>query len=180
MVMKKVFMSFLLILALSVSAESKIVQNKYNQTSPNFLDTNTSNLYTISDAIDYTLNLLECDITKAEKKFRKDIPVWKVNAITKERGTIVVEISSTDKTLISIDAGEGPFDYEIKPDKDLIPFSEAKKKAEDHSGQKTLKWKYLKNKNNWEYNFWVFIKSGKAQIRIDAATGDIVTTKKKK
>ena len=180
MLTKKVIMTALLIVILSFKAEGKFVQNKYSQTTHNFLDTNTSNLFTISDAIDYTLKLLECDITKAEKKFRKDIPVWKVNAITKERGTIVIEISASDKALLSIEAAEGPFDYEIKPDKDLISFAEARKKAEVHSGQKTLKWKYLKNKNNWEYNFWVFIKSGKAQVRIDAASGDIVTVKKKK
>jgi hypothetical protein len=180
MLTKKVIMTALLIVILSFKAEGKFVQNKYSQTTHNFLDTNTSNLFTISDAIDYTSKLLECDIIKAEKKFRKDIPVWKVYVITKERGTAVFEISATDKNLISIDAGEGPFEYEIKPDKEFISFTEAKKKAEDHSGQKTLKWKYLKNKNNWEYNFWVFIKSGKAQIRVDAASGDIVTAKKKK
>lgn len=180
MLNEKVIMPVLFILILSFKTEGNIVHNKYSQTAHNFLDTNTSNLFTISDAIDYTSKLLECDIIKAEKKFRKDIPVWKVNAITKDRGTIVIEISSSDNTLLSIDASEGPFDYEIKPDKDLISFAEARKKAELHSGQKTLKWKYLKNKNNWEYNFWVFIKSGKAQIRVDASSGDIVSAKKKK
>lgn len=180
MVTVKVIMSVVFILLLNFKAEGKFDLNKYSKTSHNFLDTNTSNQISIKDAVDYTTELLKCDITKAEKKFRKDIPVWKVNVITEGRGSAVIEISAMEKSLVSIDAGEGPFEYDLIPDKNFISFAEAKKKAEEYSGQKTLKWKYLKNKNSWEYNFWMFIKSGKAHVRIDAASGDIVTVKKKK
>lgn len=180
MVTVKVIMPVVLILLFCFNAESKFFHNKYSKTSHNFLDTNTSNQITIKDAVDYTSELLKCDIIKAEKKFRKDIPVWKMNVITEGRGSAVIEISAEEKALISIDAGEGPFEYDIIPGKNFISFSEAKSKAEEYSGQKTLKWKYAKNKNSWEYNFWMFIKSGKAQVRIDAASGDIVTVKKKR
>lgn len=180
MVTVKVIMPVVLILLFCFNAESKFFHNKYSKTSHNFLDTNTSNQITIKDAVDYTTELLKCDIIKAEKKFRKDIPVWKMNVITEGRGSAVIEISAMEKTLLSIDSDEGPFDYDLIPARDFISFAQAKKKAEEYSGQKTLKWKFLKSKNNWEYNFWVFIKSGKAQIRIDAASGDIVTVKKKK
>ncbi|HMS34528.1 MAG TPA: PepSY domain-containing protein [Ignavibacteria bacterium] len=179
MVTVKVILPVVLILLFCFKAEGKFDLNKYSKTSYNFLDTNTSNLLTIKDAVDYTSELLKCDIIKAEKKFRKDIPVWKVNVITEGRGSAVIEISAEEKALVSIDAGEGPFEYDITPDKNFISFSEAKRKAEEYSGQKTLKWKYVKNKNSWEYNFWMFIKSGKAQVRIDAASGEIVTVRKK-
>jgi uncharacterized membrane protein YkoI len=180
MVTEKVIMSVVLILLFCFKAEGKFSHNKYSKTSHNFLDTNTSNQITIKEAVDYTSELLKCDIIKAEKKFRKDIPVWKVNVITEGRGSAVIEISAMEKALLSIDAGEGPFEYDLIPEKNFISFSEAKRKAEEYSGQKTLKWKFLRNKTSWEYNFWMFIKSGKAQVRIDAVSGDIVTLKKKR
>lgn len=180
MIVLKVSMPFVLILLICVKTEGNFFHNKYSKTSHNFLDTNTSNQITIRDAVDYTAELLKCDIIKAEKKFIKDIPVWKLIVITEGRGSAVIEISAAEKTIVSIDAAEGPFEYDISPERSFISFKEAKKKAEEYSGQKTLKWKYLKSKNNWEYNFWVFIKSGKAQVRVDAASGDIIMVKKKK
>lgn len=177
---KKIYLTLIFLLICNTRSESSVIQNKYIQTSGNFLDTNASIGVTIRDAVDYTAELLECVITKAELRFMKDIPLWKINGITSDRGTVELEISALDRSLLKIDAEEGPFEYEIKPHKDLVSFTEAKRKAEDFSGQKTLKWNLSRIKKRWEYHFWVFIKSGKAQVKIDAATGDIIKTGKKK
>lgn len=154
--------------------------NQYNQRSNNFLDTNTVKLIDIKDAVDFAMQLTEGNITKAERKFKKEIPLWKIDLITIQNGVIEIEISAVDKSLIRLDADEGPFDYEIDSDKSFISYSAAKKIAEDLSGLKILKWNFFKNKNNWEYNFWLFTKSGKAQVRVNAETGEIITNKKKR
>ncbi len=155
-------------------------QSKYTQTHYKFLDTNIVKLTDIKEAIAYSSSLCEGFITKAEQKFRKDIPVWKIDIITKDRGYLKVELSAFDNSLLRIESEEGPFNYEIKPGGNFIPFSEAQKSAEMHTGMKTLKWNLTKGKNVWEYSFWLFIKSGKAQIRVNAETGEIIVSRKKK
>ena len=176
----KIILPVFILLLLSFTAEGNFKRFEYNQTPDYFPDTNSIKFISIEEAVDYTAQLLEGDITKAERKFKKDIPIWKVELITKDRGSFKVEISAIDKSLIRIDADEGPYDYDINPDLNSIPFLAAKKTAEEWTGLKTLKWNFYKNKNNWEYNFWLFIKSGKAQVRVNAETGEIVMVKKKK
>lgn len=180
MATEKVFLPVLILLTLNLTVEGNSERFKYNQSPQYFLDTNSLNLVPVKEAVDFVLDLLECDITKAERKFKKEIPIWKIDLITKERGTLEVELSSIDKSLLRINAAEGPFDYELKPEPNFISFSEAKKTAEEFTGQKILKWNYFKNKNIWEYNFWLFTKSGKAQVRIDAESGELIVSKKKK
>lgn len=169
----------IIVLFFGFTVKGNFKQNKYTQTSDNFPDTNIVKLISITDAAEYVMRFCDGEVTKAEIKFKKDIPIWKVDLLTKDRGSVKFEMSAFDKSLIRIDASEGPFNYEIKPDNGMIPFSEAQRTAEDHTGLKTLKWNLFKNKKNWEYNFWLFIKSGKAQVRINAETGEIVTSKKK-
>jgi uncharacterized membrane protein YkoI len=180
MATEKVFLPIIVLIFFGFTVKGDYGRNKYTQTSYNFPDTNIVKLTGIKEAIDNVMQLTEGDVTKAERKFSKDIPVWKVDVITNDRGIIKVELSALDNSLVRIDSDEGPFDYEIKPQKDLISFGEAKKTAEGYTGQKTLKWNFYKNRDQHEYNFWLFIKSGKAQVRVNAETGEIVTTKKKK
>lgn len=156
------------------------LQNKYNKTSYNFPYINHIKNTDIKSAIDEVIRLTGGNVTKAEMKFKKDIPVWIIEATGKDNNTFKVELSCNDNTLLRIDADEGPFNYDIDPGKNFITFSESKKIAEEHTGQNTLKWRFFKNRNNWEYNFWLFLKSGKAQIRINAETGEIISSKKKK
>lgn len=180
MATEKVFLPVLILLLLNYTAEGISEQIKYNQSTQYFLDTNSTNPVSIKDAIDVVLDLLEGDITKAERKFKIDIPVWKIDLIEKDGGTFEVELSSIDKSLLRINADEGPFEYELKPAANFIPLSEAKKTAEELSGKKILKWNFFKNKNVWEYNFWIFVKSGKAQVRVNAESGELIASKKKK
>lgn len=180
MAIQKVILMITGILYFCLTIKGISKQNKYTQTSHYFLDTNIIKLISITDAAEYVMRFCDGEVTKAEIKFKKDIPIWKVDLLTKDRGSVKFEISAFDKSLIRIDAPEGPFSYEIIPDNGMISFSVAQKKAEDHTGLKTLKWNLFKNKKNWEYNFWLFIKSGKAQVRVNAETGEIITTKKKK
>lgn len=155
-------------------------QNKYNKTTYNFPYTNPIKYTDIISAIEFVKQLTEGNVIKAEMKFKKDLPVWIIYATGNSNNTFIVELSCEDNTLLRIDADEGPFEYELNPGKNFISFSESKKIAEEYTGIKTLKWRFLKNKNRWEYNFWLFLKSGRAQVRINAETGEIISTKKKK
>ncbi len=175
----KIFLSVLLLLNFCLQAEGITGQSKSLLTLSYSLDTNASKEVSIVDAINFALGLFEGSVTKAEKKFKKDIPIWEIDLITVERGSVEIEISSSDKNLIKVISDEGPFEYEIKPEENFIPFSSARKTAEEKAGQKILKWSYYKNRSRWEYNFWLFTKSGRAQVRVDAETGEVITTKKK-
>jgi len=174
----KIFLPvFLLFICFNI--QSKEIQNKYNQSSAKFLDTNAGSSISITDAVDYANMLMEGEIVKAERKFRRDVLFWKLDLVTSQKGVIKFEISLTDRTLIRLDSDEGPFEYEIKPGDEYASFSTAKNAAEVFTGQKILKWNYFKNKNSWEYNFWLFTKSGKAQVRVDAVSGEVIKNKKK-
>ncbi|MBV6478149.1 MAG: hypothetical protein HGGPFJEG_00897 [Ignavibacteria bacterium] len=125
-------------------------------------------------------SLMQCEILKVEKKFAKEIPVWKIIAATNDGGTIAIEYTFTEIELIQITAEGGLFDYDILPMKESVTFKTAKNIAENHSGLKTMKWSFKKVKQNWEYNFWVYTKSGKAQLRVDAVSGELILKKSKK
>lgn len=178
-----VFLPVLFLLSINNVLDCKESRVKYNQTSLNYLDTNQNSgvsLISINEAVDFVTMLMEGEVIKAERKFKKDIPYWKVDLITLQKGIVRFEISLTSKEIIRIDSEEGPFEYEMNPAEGSISFIEAKKVAEELSGQKVLKWNYFKNKNAWEYNFWLFTKSGKAEVRVDASTGEIIRSKRKK
>lgn len=165
------------VLFLPQLALNKSIQ--YNQTSNNFLDTNSIKLISISDAAESLLQLIPGFITKAELIYKNEHPLWRINLTTIQNGIIKFELSAIDKKLIRIDSEEGPFDYEIIPGNFPVKYSTAKKIAEDKTGLKILKWNFSLNKNKWEYNFWMFSKSGKAQLKVSADTGEIITNKKK-
>lgn len=181
MATEKIFFPVLVMLFLFLFVKGN-GQSKYNQTTTNFLDTNTNiksvSQVSIKDAVDYVHSLIDGEIISAEKKFKKNLLVWEIKLITYHRGIILFEVSAIDKTLIKLSAEEGPFDYEINNSYGIVAYSIAKKTAEDQSGQKTLKWNFFRNKDKWEYNFWLFTKSGKAQLRIDAESGEIIKKKK--
>lgn len=176
MATEKIFFSILFSVFLFLSNESRSERNKYNQTSYNFLDTNVN----IKEVIDFTLLLLPGEVTKIEKKFKKDIPIWKINMITSTGGSIEIELSYKEMRLLNLEADEGPFDYEMIADPKMVSFSAAKKTAEEYAAQNILKWSLRFNRDKMEYNFWLFIKTGKAQVKIDAESGEIITKKKKK
>lgn len=185
MYIQKLFLSVILILILILNLTGfnfkvNFPKGKYNKTSDNFPYINLIKNTDIKSAIDFVIQLTGGNVTKAEMKFKKDIPVWIVEANGKDNNTFKIELACEDNSLLRIDADEGPFDYDLNPGKGFISFSDSRKIAEDHTGIKTLKWKFFKNRNTWEYDFWLFVKSGKAQIRINAETGEIINSKKNK
>lgn len=177
------FIILLMLFPRHSSQNSSEVSFKYNQSSGYFLDTNFNetprNSSGIREAVEYVLSLINGEIISAEKKFKNEIAYWKIDLITEERGGLSFEISGSANSVIKIISSEGPFDYEILPSKEHVKYSEACKTAEASVGMKILKWNYLKVKDKWEYHFWVFTKSGKAEVRVDAETGEVIKKKKK-
>lgn len=171
-----IYMIVLFVLNNCNSKGNDYCQSKYSETANNFLDTNVK----IGNVIEFVSTIIEGDIIKAEKKFKKNIQMWKVNVHMPSGGFVEMEISASEKKILQIEADEGPFEYEIAPGEGIVSFNSAKKNAEDHSGQKILKWVLKQNKEKYEYNFWVFTKSGKAQVKIDADSGDLILNNKKK
>lgn len=150
---------------------------KYSETANNFLDTNAK-IADIADIIESAGKIIDGDIVKAERKFKKNILIWKINVLMSSGGFVNMELSAADKKILQIEAEEGPFEYELTPADGIITFNSAKKKSEEHSGQKILKWNLKQNKDKFEYSFWMFTKSGKAQVKIDAESGDLILNSK--
>ena len=134
----------------------------------------------IKDVLDFSFSIYNGEIFKIEKKFKKEIPVWNIEMVTKNGGSLELEISGGEEKLLEIIADEGPFDYEINPGNEIIPLSAATKTAEEFTSQKVMKWKLTQIKEKYEYDFWLFTKSGKAQVRIDALSGEIITKRNSK
>lgn len=173
---------FLIIISINVFTFTPSVQNKYSDCPDNFLDTNENtvvkNPVTINEAISYAEGFLEGEVIYAEKKFVRDKAIWKILQATKQKGIIKYEVAGDELCLLRIESDEGPFEYELILNKKHVSFSSAKNKAESLTGQKILKWFYTKNKESWEYGFWLFTKSGKAQVKIDAESGEVISKKK--
>lgn len=151
-------------------------QFKYSETANNFLDTNVK----IGNVVEFVGKIIDGEIIKAEKKFKKNTQIWKINVHIPSGGFVNMEISAADKKILQIDAEEGPFEYEIVPDEGIVSFNSAKRNAEEYSGQKILKWNLKQNRDKFEYSFWMFTKSGKAQVKIDAGSGDLILSNKKR
>jgi len=141
---------------------------------------NSDSNFNAKKAIDFANDIFKGEVIKLEKKYKKDISIWKINMQNDNGSPLEIETSYIDGKLQSLKGDEGPFDYEAEPGMEMNTFTSARKAAEEHSGKKILKWNLLRNKDKWEYNFWVFVKSGKPQIKVDAESGEIIRTKKKR
>lgn len=134
----------------------------------------------IIEIIEKTFTLFPCEIIKVEKKFKKDVQIWKLNVVTLQGGTMKLEYSVIENSLIQIEADEGPYDYDLTAIPETVSFMNAKKIAEEYANQKVLKWNLKKSKDIWEYNFWMFTKSGKAQVRVNGISGELILKKGKR
>jgi hypothetical protein len=129
--------------------------------------------------IEHARSILNGEIVKIEKKFKSGNPLWEVTMLTSGGGKAVIDISCKDPKLLNISAPEGPYDYSVNTGYNFISFSEAKNSAEAHAGEPVLKWVLKEHNGKWEYNFWHFTKTGRAQVRVDAETGKIITKQTK-
>lgn len=178
MLASKLILRITALAIISVLIDTFQIKNLYSQTSEE--PTVPIKQQDIKKVIEFTLTIYNGEIYKIEKKFKKEIPVWNIEMVTKTGGSLEFEISGADEKLLVIIADEGPFDYEINPGNEIIPFSSASKTAEEFTSQKVMKWKLVQVKEKYEYDFWLFTKTGKAQVRIDALTGEIITKRKSK
>ncbi|MBS1519329.1 MAG: PepSY domain-containing protein [Bacteroidetes bacterium] len=179
---KKLFIAAAVVLLFNCSKSYSENQclNKYNKTSLIFLDTNKKNHQSITDAIELVREIMNGEIISACRKFRKDYPYWEINIIAAGGSSVEVEIVHSEMKILSMSSDEGPFTYDLKPSDVLISFFQAVRVVSEKTTSPILKWKFLKVKDKWEYDFWLFTKSGKAQMRVDAETGEIISAKKKK
>ncbi len=155
------------------------IADKYMKSAFNFPDTNKNNHLSIFDAVNFITEISPGEIISAEKKFRKDNPVWELILVTEQGSAVKFEVSYYERTILSVVSDETPFAYELRPSQKFISLSEAIKIVSSHTPQNVMKWKFHKVKDSWEYNFWLFTKSGKAQLRLNAESGEIISSKKK-
>lgn len=143
----------------------------------------SSNDSTISlrESIEIAEKIIDGDVIKAERKFREKGVFIELEILTPKGGRMNLELENKSGNLLSLESKEGPFEYEIYPGNNLQLLSKMKKVVEENSGDEVLKWKLSQKKDNiWEYEFWTITKSGKANIRINADTGNLITKPPKK
>lgn len=155
------------------------IADKYMKSAFNFPDTNKNNHLSIIDAVNFISEISPGEIVSAEKKFRKDNPVWELILLTEPGSAVKFEVSYFERTILSVISDETPVKYDLRPSENFISLSQAIKIVSEHTPQNVLKWKFHKIKDSWEYSFWLFTKSGKAQLRLNAESGEIISSKKK-
>jgi hypothetical protein len=168
-----------IILTITVVILTSLIQKSYGA---GFIPEANNSIILIDDvknAIDYAKSIVAGEIVKVEKKFKSGIPIWEVTMISSGGGKVVIEIGYNNLKLIYISAPEGPYDYFINPGNNIVSFPDARSTAEAYTGEAVLKWVLKEYRGKWEYNFWHFTKTGRAQVRVDAETGQIITKQTK-
>ncbi len=141
-----------------------------------------SNDSTISlmQSIEIADKIIEGDIIKAERKFREKGTFVELEILTPKGGRMILELENKTGNMLSLESKEGPFEYEIYPGNNIQLLSKMKKSVEENTGDEVLKWKLSQKKEVWEYEFWTISKTGKANIRINADSGEIISKPIKK
>jgi len=155
------------------------IADKYMKSTFNFPDTNNNTHINIVEAVNFISEKSSGEIISAEKKFRKDNPFWELILFSESGSAVKLEVSCFERTILSMISDETPAAFDLRPSENFISLTEALKIVSEQTPQKVMKWKFHKVKDNWEYNFWLFTKSGKAQLRLNAESGEIISSKKK-
>lgn len=182
MTRKNYHQTAILILLMLISQNcfpENFIADKYMNSAFNFPDTNNNTHLSIVDAVNFISERSRCEIISAEKKFRKDNPVWELILITETGSSVKLEVSYFERAILSMNSDESPSAFDLRPSENFISLTEALKIVSEQTPQNVMKWKFHKVKDNWEYNFWLFTKSGKAQLRLNAESGEIISSKKK-
>ncbi|CAN5547281.1 hypothetical protein BH10BAC5_BH10BAC5_08910 [soil metagenome] len=138
-------------------------------------------LISLKQSIEIAEKIIEGDIIKAERKFREKGTFVEIEVLTAKGGRLNLELENKSGAILSLESKEGPFDYEIFPGDNIQLLSKMKKMVEENTGDEVLKWKLSPKKDSkWEYEFWTITKSGKANVRINADSGVIITKPPKK
>lgn len=134
----------------------------------------------LKQSIEIAEKIIDGEIIKAERKFREKGVFVELEILTPKGGRIDLELENKTGRLLTLESKEGPFEYEIYPGNNLQLLSKMKKIVEENTGDEVLKWKLSQKKEVWEYEFWTISKTGKANVRINADSGDIISKPPKK
>lgn len=141
-------------------------------------DTTVTN-FQISDFINKANSLLKGDIVKAERKFKTGKGYWEVKMIASDGGEVRFDFDLKTGELIEAESSEGPFNYNLNPFFSNTDLQTAKIKTENELGMKIMKWEFKSVKEKWEWRFWYLTKTGAPQLRVDADSGEFITSGKK-
>lgn len=134
----------------------------------------------LKQSIEIAEKMTDGYIIKAERKYREKGTFVEIEVLTVKGGRLTLELGNKTGELLALESKEGPFEYEIYPGNNLQLLSKMKKIAEENTGDEVLKWKLSLKKDVWEYEFWTVSKTGKANMRINADTGEIIAKAPKK
>lgn len=143
-----------------------------------YADSTKSNLQ-ITDFINKANGLIQGEIVKAERKFKSGKGYWEIKMIAKDGGEIKFEFDLKNGELMEAESSDGPFNYNLNPHSKNTDLQTAKSKTETELEMKIMKWEYKPVKEKWEWRFWYLNKTGVPQLRVDAETGEFITSGRK-
>jgi len=135
--------------------------------------------FQISDFINKANALIKGDIVKAERKFKAGKGFWEIKMIAEDGGEVRFDFDLKTCELIEAESSEGPFNYNLNPFFSNVDLQTAKLKTENELGMKIMKWEFKPVKEKWEWRFWYLSKTGVPQLRVDADSGEFITSGKK-
>lgn len=123
-----------------------------------------------------TSQMVSGTITSVNHVSRDSRTIFEVRVTTIGGGVIKFEYLSASGELLEIKGLSGPFDYELNPGSQFIPYSAARKTALNAKPGTINEWSLEFDQSNqvWEYRFRIQTADKEWKVRINAVTGGVL------
>gem|GEM_PF-2372906 len=122
----------------------------------------------------------DADILGAETETERGLTVWSIKIIMPNGGLVKFKFVQELGLIIKMKGKSGPFDYEIDPGGDFIPFSAAMALAIETVGGEVHAWGLqLEENNQWEYGFQMVNGDKRYEVEIKGFAKEVIDVKEK-
>lgn len=131
------------------------------------------------DVLLFALEIVPGEVVHSEMEQEEELTVWEVYILT-DVGSIVkaIILQGDNLSLFKIKGKELPFDYEVNLGDGIVPFDEAKAIVHETIDSEITEWqltrKFRDQEVFWIYKFELIIGDARAEIFINAITGEII------
>ena len=168
MLKKSFSIAAFIVFAISLSA----CKNEISQPQPMMDD---------SRAVQKTLNSVQSTLVSVNRINTNQYGIWEVKVVTSSGALIKFEYFESTGNIREIHGLTGPFDYTLDPENGLMLYQDVRVIALTAKPGSITSWKLEKDEsdNRWEYRFFISAIDGNWELRINAATGQLLRVKQK-
>ena len=132
-------------------------------------------------AIQKTMNSVQGSLVSVNRIKVNQNGILEVKVITASGALIKFEYFESTGNIREIHGLTGPFDYNLDPGNEFMLYQDVRAIALTAKPGNITSWKLEKDEsdNRWEYRFFISANDGNWELRINAATGQILRIKQK-